>query len=80
MQTPITQLQKQTAPIASACDDIYQSSDGHLARREYGLTPNGNPLQGYWVLRDAAGAFLDFNRYRHDLFGQNGLCMHRVNG
>lgn len=80
MQAPATQLQKQPAPVAPGVNDVYESDHGHLARREYGLTPNGNPLQGCWVLRDAAGAFLDFNRYRHDLFDQNGLCMHRVNG
>ena len=54
-------------------NDVYASDDGHTASRESGSTPNGNPLGGRWVLRDAAGAFVDFDQDRHDLFERNGL-------
>lgn len=54
-------------------EERYKSDDGHSARREDGLTPNGNPLCGRWVLRNASGDFVDFDQYRHDLFERNGL-------
>ena len=53
--------------------EVYQSGVGHVARREDGLTPNGNPIGLRWVLRDAAGRWVDFNQYRHDLFEQHGM-------
>lgn len=51
----------------------YRSDDGHTIKREQGLTPNGNPLNGRWVLRDPEGKFIDFNQYRHDLIEHNGF-------
>jgi len=53
--------------------EVYRSVDGHTARREDGLTPNGNPVGLRWVLRDAYGAWVDVHQYRHDLFEHNGL-------
>jgi len=53
--------------------DVYRSATGFTARREDGLTPNGNPVGQRWVLRDASGAWVDFHQYRHDLFAHNGL-------
>lgn len=53
--------------------DVYQAGNGFTARREIGLTPNGNPIGERWVLRDANGAWVDVNQYRHDLFEHNGL-------
>lgn len=53
--------------------DIYRAANGCTARREDGLTPSGNPVGQRWVLRDASGAWLDCNQYRHDLFEHNGL-------
>lgn len=41
--------------------------------REYGMTDNGNELNGRWVLRDAAGTIVDFDRYRSDLAERNGF-------
>lgn len=54
--------------------DVYLSATGFSARREEGFTPNGNPIGQRWVLRDANGAWVDVNQYRHDLFEQHGLC------
>ena len=34
--------------------------------REYGKTPNGNPMNGKWVLR-RNGEMIDFNQYRNDI-------------
>ncbi len=45
----------------------YESHDGYMMQREYGMTPNGNQLNGRWVLRDSAGKMLDFDRYQNDL-------------
>lgn len=53
--------------------DVYQASNGFSARPESGKTPNGNPVGGRWVLRDAQGTWIDFDQYRHDLFERNGL-------
>lgn len=53
--------------------ETFRSRSGYSARREHGLTPNGNPVSGRWVLRDATGAWLDFDKYRHDLWERNGL-------
>lgn len=53
--------------------DVYRAANGFTARREDGLTPAGNPVAQRWVLRDASGAWVDFNQYRHDLFSHNGL-------
>ena len=53
--------------------DVYRAGNGFTARREDGLTPNGNPVAGRWVLRDADGAWVDFNQHRHDLFEHHGL-------
>lgn len=52
---------------------VYRAANGFIARIEDGLTPNGNPIGQRWVLRDAQGAWVDVNQYRHDLFERNGL-------
>lgn len=54
-------------------DDLYHAHDGRRMEREYGETPNGNPLGGRWVLRTIEGTFIDFGQYRHDLAERNGL-------
>lgn len=41
--------------------------------REHGKTPNGNELNGRWVLRDAKGEWVDFDQYRHDLAARYDL-------
>lgn len=52
----------------------YRGADGcSLAREMDTLTPNGNPMNGRWVLRDAAGALLDFDQFRNDLAEHNNL-------
>jgi len=59
--------------VMSTTDEVYSFDDGRSARRENGLTPNGNPIADRWVLRSESGVFLDFDQYRHDLFERNGL-------
>lgn len=54
-------------------EPTYQADNGYTMRREHGLTPNGNPLNGRWVLRDADGKFIDFDQYRHDLIEHNNF-------
>lgn len=39
----------------------------YTARREEGLTPNGNEIGGRWVVRDRDGNFVDVDKYRNDL-------------
>ena len=53
--------------------DVYRAANGFTARREDGLTPAGNPIGKRWVLRDANGAWVECNQYRHDLFAHHGL-------
>lgn len=52
---------------------MYLFPNGSRMKREYGVTPNGNPLNGRWVLRDKEGKWLDFNQYRSDLAEHNNL-------
>jgi len=40
-------------------------------KREQGLTAEGNEIGGRWVLRGADGAFVDVDRYRHDMAGRH---------
>lgn len=54
--------------------DVYRATNGFSARREDGFTPNGSHVGQRWVLRDANGAWVDVNQYRHDLFEHHGLC------
>lgn len=54
--------------------DGYVTEDGGTVKREEGLTPNGNPINGRWVYRDATGTFIDVDQYRHDLFEHHRLC------
>lgn len=58
-------------------DDIIVYSNaihGFVIRREYGKTPNGNDLNGNWVLRKN-GEFVDFDRYRLDLEERNHMVL-----
>jgi hypothetical protein len=48
-------------------DHKYQDDAGRTMTREYGLTPNGNQLNGRWVLRDQKGQWIDMDKYRFDL-------------
>lgn len=66
LEAPVRRLVQKT-------DDCYESEEGFVMRREEGKTPNGNPIAGRWVLRDKAGAWVDFDQYRHDLAAQNGF-------
>lgn len=53
--------------------DRYTSPD-FIAYRDYqGLTPNGNPMAGRWVLLDSQGKFIDWDAYRSDLFERNNI-------
>ena len=62
-----------TMAYINSCE--YHASDGRIIKREYGITPNGNKIEGAWVLRDAKGTWLDFDQYRHDLAGRNNLSV-----
>lgn len=53
-------------------EDAYQSRDGQSMAREYGFTPNGNPIAGRWVLRGQDGIWIDFDANRLDLMERNG--------
>lgn len=54
--------------------DLYVGIDNDLsARREHGKTPQGNELNGRWVLRDSEGNWIDHDQYRSDLFSRHGI-------
>lgn len=59
--------------LSRVAEDVFRAPDGRSIQREAGLAPNGNPLNGRWVLRSAEGEFLDFDQYRHDLAERNDL-------
>lgn len=55
--------------------EVYRWPCGHTMRREHvGESPNGNPFGGSWVLRDPSGAFVDYDRYRHDIIPRHRLA------
>lgn len=57
-------------------DGPYYSADGHVMQREYeGVTENGNPFGGRWVLRDKDGTFIGVDQYRHDLAPRHGFII-----
>lgn len=54
--------------------EVLRTASGFEMRREYGSkTPNGNPINGRWVLRDPSGNFVDVDQYRHDVISRNGF-------
>ncbi len=54
-------------------EDNYVSDDGFRMQREYGLTPQGNPVAGRWVLRGPDGEWIDHDQYRNDLLPRYGF-------
>jgi hypothetical protein len=56
-------------------ENKFVAASGHVMEREYGLTPNNNPLGGRWVLRSSTGEFIDFDRYSSDLAERRGFTI-----
>lgn len=54
-------------------DVMYSDNAGNIMQREWGKTPNGNDLNGKWVLRDILSVMIDFDQYRHDLAERNDI-------
>jgi len=60
-------------------NQVYKSECGYTMRREKkGTTPNGNPLNNRWVLRDCSGNFIDFDQYRNDLAERHNMKTQRT--
>lgn len=55
--------------------DQYISESGYTLAREQGLTPNGNCMNGKWVLRSPSGEMLDFDRFRNDIAERHNLTL-----
>jgi hypothetical protein len=56
-------------------DDSYRGANGFVMKREAGLTPNGNPIDYRWVLRDKNGGWIDMDKYRLDLADRHDLVL-----
>ena len=55
---------------------FYRNDEQYYVNREYGVSPQGNPLHGAWVIRNfLTGAYIDHDRYRSDLFERNYISM-----
>lgn len=54
-------------------EDEFHTHDGRKISREYGECPNGNNINGRWVLRSADGEFIDKDGYREDLAERHNL-------
>lgn len=52
---------------------LYEGNDKQVIAREYGKTPNGNALNGAWVLRSETGEWIDHDRYINDLAERNEI-------
>ena len=50
--------------------DTQKLKENFEIKREFGTTPNGNNMNGRWVLREN-GKLLDFDQYRYDLMDRN---------
>jgi hypothetical protein len=51
-------------------------SCGWTMKREYEThTPNGNKMNGRWVLRDENDAIVDFDTYSNDIADRNNLAL-----
>jgi len=59
----------------------YRSFDASIVmRREYeGLSPNGNPFGGNWVLR-SDGVYMDHDQYRYDLAARHDMHLEYIRG
>lgn len=58
----------------TASDDMYRSDCGLALQREYNTrTPNGNLMNGRWVLRNADKVFVDFDQYINDITERHNL-------
>jgi len=42
-------------------------------KREKGVSPNGNPFDRKWVMRDEKDNYVDHDTYRNDLMERNDL-------
>jgi len=51
----------------------YKSENGFVMQREYGLTPHGNNINGFWVLRGPNSEWIDCNQFRRDLAERYGF-------
>ena len=57
-----------------ALEEVLLSECGeYTAHREFGLTPNGNAMNGRWALRDDRDQLVDFDKYRNDLAERNNI-------
>lgn len=53
--------------------EVYSGEEFKM-KREYGLTPNGNHMNGKWVLRKN-GEIIDYDKYRNDVAERNNLIL-----
>jgi hypothetical protein len=53
----------------------YSSESGMVIKREQGLTANGNPIGGRWVLRDIQGDMVEVEQYINDLVERHNLTL-----
>lgn len=50
--------------------------DGLVLSREWNSKmPNGEPMSGWWVLRDAEGKMVDYDQYRNDIASRHDLTL-----
>lgn len=60
--------------LVYSSDYIYVWEDQRSMRREYEtISPNGNAIEGLWVLRDRDGKYIDYDRYRFDIAPRHNL-------
>lgn len=63
-----------TALALKIDDEVYRLPNGEELQRETAsLTPNGNKMNGRWVLRNKEGDLIDFDQYRNDLAERNNF-------
>lgn len=59
--------------LFESSQDLYEGEEFVMRRESTGLTPNGNPIGGRWVLRTVRGEWVDVDQYRFDLEARAGI-------
>ena len=61
--------------LALVSPNKYESYDGRTLSREFGQTPDGQDLDGQWVLRESNGTYIDHSVYRNDIAEKHELIL-----
>ena len=63
--------------VLEKVDKEKYQGEKHSIQREWDIkTPNGNDMNGRWVLRNQYGIIIDFDQYINDLTDRHNMDIH----